>query len=97
MWYYNKASLLYSLKTLGKLQRQAALWIVGAFKTALIFGIKAITSLIPIYLHLQKLSGRSQLKVYSLSTNHILQSLMENNSNTFTHLHPILLSSLTRR
>ena len=29
MWYYNKASLLYSLKTLGKLQRWAALWIVG--------------------------------------------------------------------
>jgi len=69
---------------------------VGAFKTALTFGIEAITSLIPIHLHLQKLSGRSQLRVYSLPTNHILQSLMENNSNISTHLHPILLSSLTR-
>ena len=28
MWYYNKALLLYSLKTLGKLQRRATLWIV---------------------------------------------------------------------
>ena len=96
MWYYNKAPLSYSLKILGKLQRRAALWIVGAFKTVLTFGIEAITSLIPIHLHLQKLSGRSQLRVYSLSTNYILQSLIENNSNTFTHLHPISLSSLTR-
>ena len=96
MWYYNKAPLSYSLKILGKLQRRAALWIVGAFKTVLTFGIEAITSLIPIHLHLQKLSRRSQLRVYSLSTNHILQSLIENNSNTFTHLYPISLSSLTR-
>jgi len=69
---------------------------VGAFKIALTFSIEAITILIPIHLHLQKLSGRSQLRAYSLPTNHILQSLMENNSDISMYFHPLSLSSLTR-
>jgi len=72
MWYYNKTPLSYSLKTLEKLHRQAALWIVGAFKTNPIFSVEAIARLIPIHLHLQKLSERSQLRAHSLPTNHIL-------------------------
>ena len=40
------------------MQRRAAIWILGAFKTSLVEGIKAITDLIPIKLHLQKLMGR---------------------------------------
>jgi len=46
---------------LGKMQRRAAIGILEAFKTSLSFGIEAIAGLIPINLHLQKLSGRSQL------------------------------------
>ena len=52
MWYYNKALLFYFLKTLGKLQKRAALWIVGVFKISLSFGVEAIASLIFIYLYL---------------------------------------------
>jgi len=84
------------LKSLGKLKRQAALWIIGAFRTAPSFGIEAITRLIPIHLHLQKLSGRSQLRAYALSANHILRSLMEFNSDTPSHPHFLSLNSLTR-
>ena len=62
-----------------------------------IAGIKAIAGLIPIYLHLQKLSRRSQLRVYFLLNNHILYSFMDNNPNSSSPYHPILLSSLTRR
>jgi len=51
----------YHLKILGKMQRRAIIWILGAFKTSPSFGIEAIVGLIPIKLHLQKLSGRSQL------------------------------------
>jgi len=61
LWYYNRAPLFYPLKMLGKMQRRAAIGILEAFKTSLSFGIEAIAGLIPINLHLQKLSGRSQL------------------------------------
>ena len=43
------------------MQRRAALWIVGAFKISPSLGVEAIAGLIPINLHLQKLSSRSQL------------------------------------
>jgi len=41
------------------MQRRAAIWITGAFKTSPLEGIEAIANLIPIKLHLQKLTGRS--------------------------------------
>ena len=56
--YYNNAPLTYSLKQLGKIQKRAAIWISGAFKTSLSFGVKAIAGLIPINLHFKKLSSR---------------------------------------
>jgi len=51
-WYYSKAPLSYSLKLLGKLQRQAAVWILEAFRMAPSFGIEATVELILINLHL---------------------------------------------
>jgi len=51
--------LAYPLKALGKMQRRAAIWILGAFKTSPMEGIKAIAGLIPIKYHSQKLRGRS--------------------------------------
>ena len=58
LWYFNKAPLLYFLKELRKIQQRAALWILGTFCTLSTLGIEAITGLIPIYLHLHKLSSR---------------------------------------
>ena len=52
---------MYHLKALGKMQKKATIWILVAFKTSPLYGIKAITGLIPIKLYLQKLGGRSQL------------------------------------
>ena len=66
------------------------------FRTALSFGIKAITSLILVYLHLQKLSRRSQFRAHTLPINHILRFLIENNPEILTHPHSLLLNSLTR-
>ena len=51
LWFYNKVPLSYPLKELNKIQRRAAIWILGTFQTSPSFGIKAITDLIPIYLH----------------------------------------------
>jgi len=53
--------MAYHLKVLGKMQRRAAIWILGDFKTFPLYGIEAIAGLVPIKLHLQKLGGRSQL------------------------------------
>ena len=70
--------------------------IVGVFRTAPSFGIEAITSLILIHLHLQKLSRRSQLRAHALPANHIFRFFMEYNPKIPTCPHPLSLSSLTR-
>ena len=96
LWFYNCALISYHLKILGKMQRRAAIWILGAFKTSLLFSIKAIVGLISIKLHLQKLGRRLQLQVYLLSSNHLIQSLMDSPFSTSISQHPALLDSLTR-
>ena len=59
LWFYNKAPLSYPLKELKKIQRRAAIWILGIFHTLLSLSIEAIASLIPFHLYLCKLSGRA--------------------------------------
>jgi len=81
---------------LGKIQRRAAIWILGAFKTSPSFGIEAIVGLISINLHLQKLSERLQLQVHTLLSSHILQSLMEPGSNSSLNKHQLSLGALTQ-
>ena len=58
LWFYNCAPLSYPLKILGKMQRRATIWILGAFKISPVKGIEAIAGLIPIKLHLQKFMGK---------------------------------------
>ena len=97
LWYYSKASLSYPLKSLGKLQRRAAIWILGAFKTSPSYNIEVIVGPILIHLHLQKLSRRSQLRAYIFPANHILRLLLDNKSDNPSLSHSLLLSSLTKR
>jgi len=59
------------------MQQRAALWILGAFWTLLSLEIKAIAELVPIHLHLQKLSGCQQLRAQILPHNHIIKSFLE--------------------
>jgi len=59
------------------MQRRAAIWILGVFKTSPTEEIEAISGLLPIKLHLQKLTGRSQLHTTSLPINHIIQTLID--------------------
>ena len=71
--YYNKAPLTYLLEKLRKMQHKATVWILRAFYTSISLDIKAITSLILIYLYLQKLGGRFQLRTQLLPFNHIVK------------------------
>ena len=97
LWHYNKVPLSYPLKILNKMQRRAALWMVGTFKMSPLLGVEAITGLIPINLHLQKLGGRSQLRAHLLPPNHILWSLMSSSLDSHSHQHTLSLNSLTRQ
>jgi len=87
--------MMYHLKALGKMQRRAAIWILGAFKTSPSYGIEAITGLVPIKLHLQKLGGRSQLQAHKLPPNHLVCSLMNLQLSTPSTHNVIPLNSLT--
>ena len=62
-----------------------------------LYGIEVIAGLIPIHLHLQKLSGRSQLRAHTLPTNHLIRSLMDNNPLSPSPSHALSLSLLTKR
>ena len=97
LWFYNCTPLSYSLKILTKMQRRAAIWILGAFKTFPLEDIEAIAGLIPIKLHLQKLAGRSQLHMLALSPNHIIHLLMDSPFNSPKCHHSVFLKSLTSR
>ena len=57
--------------------------------------IKAIASLISIYLHLQKLSIRLQLRTFTLSSNHTIKFLFEKRHIISSHLHQLLLENIT--
>jgi len=72
LWYYNKAPLSYHLKLLNKMQRRAAIWILGAFKMSPSEGIEAIAGLIPVKYHLQKLTKCLLIRPFKLPENHII-------------------------
>jgi len=83
------------MKVLDKVQRRAAIWILGAFKTSPSEGIEAIAGIIPIRFHLQKIARRSQIHPFKLPTNHILRELMDDLSLSSNNPNPHTVGSLT--
>ena len=68
------------MKILNKMQRRAAIWILGAFKTLPLEGIEAIAGIIPIKFHLQNIAKRLQIHPFKLPANHILRNLLDKSS-----------------
>ena len=83
------------MKILNKLQRRAAIWILGAFKTSPAEGIEAITGIIPIRFHLQKITRRSQICPLKLPDNHILKHLIDDNPSRPNSTNSFNMGSLT--
>jgi len=85
------------MKILNKMQRRAAIWILGAFKTSPTEGTEAIAGLTPIKFHLQKIAKRSLIQPFKLPENHIIKNLLVNDppSTKTTNSHNI--GSLTNR
>jgi len=50
---------------------------MGTFHILPTWGIEAIAGLIPIYLHLQKVNGRYQLRTLSLLLNYAINLLLK--------------------
>jgi len=97
LWFYNKVPLSYSLKVLRDMQHSAALWILGVFRILPSLDIEAIAGLIPIQLHLQKLSGKIQLCTHSLLPNHIINSILEVRYFSNKEHHLLLMENLTTK
>ena len=95
LWYYNKASIPHYLNILWKIQQRAALWISGTFHTSPTAGVKAILGLVPIHILLKKLYRRFLLRESTLSSNHIISSILSSNSSNIPNCHNLLIDLLT--
>jgi len=85
------------MKTLNKMQRRAAIWILGAFKTSPSMGIEAIAGIILIKFHLQKIARRSEIHPLKLSPSHLLRSLMDDSLSSSITPNSYRIGSLTNR
>ena len=77
------------------MQRRAAIWILGAFRTSPTEGLEAIAGLISIKLHLHKLASRSQLYSAALLENHLIKTLIDDSPNIYIKPFPHLTNTLT--
>jgi len=83
------------MKILNKIQRRAATWILGAFKTSPLEGIEALAGLMPIRFHLQKISKRLLIRSLKLLDNHILKNLLNDDPPSVKLSNPHNIGSLT--
>ena len=97
LWFFKNAPTKYHLHKLGKLQRRAALWITGAFKSSPSTGVEGIAGLIPINLHLRKLAERSHLRYSAIPTNHAISHLLEHGHSPAPAPHKLSLINLTNK
>ena len=97
LWFYIKAPILYHMKTLNKMQRRAAIWILGVFKTLPSMGIEAIAGIILIKFHLQKIARRSEICPLKLPPSHLLRSLMDDSPSLSITPNPHHIGLLTNR
>ncbi|CAA7267573.1 unnamed protein product [Cyclocybe aegerita] len=59
LWYFDGARNKGTMNQLKRMQRKAALWITGAFRTSPTGGLEALAGLIPVHLMLKKLATRA--------------------------------------
>ena len=97
LWFYNRAPMSYHMKALNKIQRRAAIWILGAFKTLPLKGIEVVAGLIPVKSHLQKIAKRSQIRPFKLPKNHILNNLLDDSPHQSNSFNRHNMGSLTNR
>ena len=90
-----QGSLIVSHENPEKMQRRTVIWILGAFRTSPMEGLKAIADLTPIKFYLQKLASRSQLYSAALPVNHLIRTFMDNPHSTYIKPIPHSINMLT--
>ena len=71
LWYYDGAHIKGTMKELTKIQRQAGIWILGAFKSTPTGAVEFLAGLIPIHLQIQKLVYCNHVRMYTFADSHI--------------------------
>ena len=94
LWYYKEVLLFQPLKELKKIQQKAVLWITDIFYTLLSWELEVIAGLIPIHIHLDKISRRYYLQVASLPQQHTLNSLIDKHYSKKTKFHHLSIAYL---
>ncbi|KXN81425.1 hypothetical protein AN958_04594 [Leucoagaricus sp. SymC.cos] len=61
LWYFSGAKIVNKLKLLRQMQRNTTLWIMGMFRTSPSGDVESLAGLIPIHLHLKKLTKHASL------------------------------------
>lgn len=85
LWCFERARVKGHLKALQTMQRCAAIWITGVFRTSPTGGVEAIAGLIPIDLHLNKLDECAVWRTGMLHQNHGLRAFLSNESGQRSH------------
>jgi len=71
LWYFDGACLKGIMKELTKIQRQAAIWILGAFKSTPMGVVESLAGLILIHLQIWKLVYCNHVCMHTLADSHI--------------------------
>jgi len=77
LWYLQGAKLKGTIKQLSAVQRLAALWITGCFRTSPTGGTEALAGLLPMYILLKKLVECSCAHTATLGHSHCVRSVLE--------------------
>jgi len=97
LWFFKGAPMIKNIMELNKMQRRAALWIMGAFRTLPSEGVEAIAGLIPINLYLKKLNGRHHLRYATVHPSHTINTLLDKHQNRNQNQHKFALANLTNK
>jgi len=88
LWNYDGARVKGTMKELTKIQRRAAIWILGAFKTSPTGAVESLAGLIPIHLQIRKLVYRNYICMHTLADTHITRRVAadENQADNVAYL-----------
>jgi len=88
LWNYEGARVKGTMKELTKIQRRAAIWILGAFKTSPTGAVESLAGLILIHLQIRKLVFRNYIRMHTLADTHITRRVAagENQADNVTYL-----------
>src|SRR5207302_6980237 len=99
LWNFKGAKNKTIMLSLTQMQRKAALWITGAFKTSPTGAVEMLAGLPPIHLHIKILLERDYARTRTLIDSHPTLSLIKERHGLYSeeHNHPTAIDNMTHR